>query len=192
MSNFYQQFKLSPKASSKSLVFKLERRLRKTQLSKEEKMEALEALSILSHEKLREVYDRQLKNLKIPARWEAFLASRTSNLRAKYPDYHFEHLYSEKEFWKLYGFRMVLRCLGLDFLIFGVGDRNETRSIYNDGGVMAIVIYFLYTYSIPVGLSIYKLQFVWTILLVFTYQLWKEYRQTKLDHYVKVLDPKTY
>ncbi len=190
MSNYYQQFKLSPKASSKSLVFKLERRLRKTHLSKEEKMEALEALSILSHEKLREVYDRQLKNLKIPARWEAILASRISNLRAKYPDYHFEHLYSEKEFWRLYGFRMVLRCLGLDFLIFGVGYSNEARSKYNDGGPMAFFIYFLFTYSIPVGLSMYRLQFVWTIFLVFTYQLWKEYRQTKLDHYAKVLEPK--
>jgi len=192
MSIYYQQFKLSPKASSKSLVFILERKLRRAQLSKEEKMEALEALSILSHEKLRELYDRKLKGKGISTKWQTILATRASQLRAKYPDYHFEHLYSEKEFWKLYGFRMVLRCLGLDFLIYGVGDRNENRSRYNDGGAMAFFIYFLFTYGIPVGLSIYKLQFVWTILLVFTYQLWKEYRQTKLDHYTKVFDPNTY
>lgn len=184
MINFYQEYKLRPSSSCRTLSRKLERILRQEIRDRKRSDLTLRAFVILSNSNLRKFYDKALQNEKLYHRLKTTV-NKESDLYISYLT-KCDQMFSEKYFLNNNARNIVLRALGLDFLLQGVSyddfHSNQKREIYR-GGLNAFFVHTLIYYSVPLLLSLYDSKYLWTFLPVFAILLFMEYRNMKHEYY---------
>lgn len=190
MKNYYKDYNLNPKASTSSIILKLEKVIR-TKIKTGANIEnELTALKVLSSEYLRKIYDLKVQGKRIGTKPQLLLRntfkSASTDIKQIPPD-----IFKEKCFLFEYTERIVIRTIGLDYLFSGLGYSPLGETLRPTGwraNNTAFISHFFFYFGIPLLLGALNPFLYWTIAPILAIKIIKEYKRAKLEYYQNKLN----
>lgn len=150
---------------------------------------ALEAFLILGSEQLKKHYDLKMQFPKSSFRGGRLLEGVEPEVERQINEIDLILVFSENQFIKSHFFIIVLRSLGLDFLVFRIGyeDSNSTRRelFSRRMAQLAFLSHTLIYYGFPIILGLVEPKFFFLLIPIFLIKCFREYRRVKVEYYAR-------
>lgn len=185
MTNYYKQFNLRQSSSKWKIVKTFEKKLRHQLKMNQEFDETLIVFKILITEYFKKIYDISLKNPNLNSKPIRMLNRILSSRIELNTDVSIA--FDEKHFLKINLNVILMRSVGLDYAINGLGYTNTVdpslKSLPYRSKQLAFVTHNAAYYGIPLFLGLFNSYFWFGILPILLLVILLEYRKAKIEYY---------